>query len=188
MEASHFGGIFFAEQTFVGLHAVLAGVDLWKRKILNNKKWRVVIYNTAFILVSVIAFFSFAVTSTKFDKAGLENAGPAFLALFYFLVLIPEILYLVIYLVPKLNEMCKPIIFLILAGLFYLFVVCILIGYFIIVGDFEGVKGKAYWLGVGLFILACGTVIAFDMMFNRFVPGFKDGGVSVSDHQKGGGA
>eukprot|EP01083_Nonionella_stella_P229162 811437_1 len=187
IDGSYIGGIFFAEQTFVGLHGIVAGVDLWKREILNNKKWRVIIYNTAFLTLSIIAFFAFAITSTKFDSVGADNAGPAFLALFYFLVLIPEILYLVIYLIPKLNEtLGKPIVLLILAGSYLICVVCILIGYFIIVGDFGGFQGRAYWVGVGFFVMLMGTIIAFDMLFDRFIPGYKDGGQSVTDQQVNG--
>merc|ERR1712154_4452 len=171
--ASYFAGIFFAEQTFVGLHGIVAAIDLWKRNILNNKKWRVVIYNIAFILLAVIDFFSFAVTSTTFDDAGLDNAGPAFLALFYFCIL-----------VPGFNEkMGKPIILLILAASFVLCAVCLLIGYFILVAQFEGVSGTGYFVGIGFFVLAMAIIIACDMMLDRFIPGYKDGGNSVSDQQ-----
>eukprot|EP01083_Nonionella_stella_P064315 167489_1 len=72
VDASSIAGIFFAEQTFVAIHAILAGlvitlftsvlcvrkcviyityiegVDLWKRNILNDKKRRVIIYNGVF--------------------------------------------------------------------------------------------------------------------------------------------
>eukprot|EP01084_Bolivina_argentea_P020526 38177_1 len=188
---SYIAGIFFAEQTFVGLHGIVAGVDLWKRQFLNNKKWRVLIYNLAFVILSVIAFFAYAVTSTTFDEAGADNAGPAWLALFYFVVLIPEILYLVIYLIPKLNDtLGKPIVLLILAASYMIGCICLLIGYFIIVGQFAGLVGKGYFLGVGFFVLLTGTIIAFDMLFDRFIPGYKDGGGSVADQesQNGGSA
>merc|ERR1712228_211787 len=172
-------GIFFGEQTFVATHATLAGIDLWKREILNNKKWRVLAYNVAFFELSLIGFFAYAVTSTRFDEIGLDNAGPAFLALFYFLVLIPLVLFVVIYMIPKLNEsLGKPIILLILVGTFSLCVVFILIG----ANDVVNSAG-AYWVGFGFFVTLTGVMIAFDMLFDKFIPGYKDGGSSVSDQQ-----
>jgi len=86
--------------------------------------------------------------------------------------------------VPKLSEsLGKPIVLLILAASYAICVVCLLIGYFILVGEFGGLQGRAYFLGVGFFVLMTGAIISFDMLFDRFIPGYKDGGNSVSDQQ-----
>merc|ERR1719273_2404429 len=102
--ASYIAGIFFGEQFFVGFHAAAAAMDLWRQDILNSKKWRTLIYTGMFLFLGVVDFFAWAVTSTTFDSDGIDNAGPALLALFYFLILIPTIVYLVIFLIPKLQE------------------------------------------------------------------------------------
>ena len=139
-----------------------------------------------------MVFFAYAVTSTRFDDVGVYNAGPAFLALFYFFVLIPLVLFVIVYMIPKLNEnLGKPIILLIFAASYALCVFCILIGYFIFVGsDFVDALngGGAYFVGLGFFVLSMGVIIAFDMLFDKFIPGYKDGGSSVSDQQVQGGS
>lgn len=133
----------------------------------------------------------------------IDNAGPAFNALFYFMIMIPQVIYMLIYLIPKVYEkLGKPFILLILAGSFIVCAVGLLIGYFILTGSFVAlptidinngevntddtvqlVKGRAYFLGVGVFVLMTATAIAFDMLFDRWVPGYKDGGNSVSDKE-----
>ena len=148
----------------------------------------------------MVAFFAYAVCSTSFDDDGIDNAGPAFTTLCYFCLLIPLVLYFLIYIIPKLNaKLGTPIVLLILAGCFELFAVCLFIGYCILTsmfieGDFPVfetgatvnltiVKGRAYFLGVGVFVSMAATAIAFDMLFDKFIPGYKDGGKSVSDQE-----
>jgi len=176
IDASYVAGIFFAEQFFVGFHAACAAVDFKWPHILNKKHYRTLIYNAMYLFLGVVAFFAYAVTSTSFDGDGIDNAGPAWLALFYFLILIPEIVYLVIFLVPNLRErLGRPAVLMILAGAFSVCCVMLLIGYFIITGNFfEGFKGKGYFVGMAFFVLATGVVIAFDMFIERFIPGYKN--------------
>eukprot|EP00485_Elphidium_margaritaceum_P011690 CAMPEP_0202690130 /NCGR_PEP_ID=MMETSP1385-20130828/5225_1 /ASSEMBLY_ACC=CAM_ASM_000861 /TAXON_ID=933848 /ORGANISM="Elphidium margaritaceum" /LENGTH=459 /DNA_ID=CAMNT_0049345361 /DNA_START=83 /DNA_END=1462 /DNA_ORIENTATION=- len=167
-------GIFFVETTFVGLHAILAGVDLLRKSILNNKKFRVIIYHVLFLFLAVVAFFSYARTSSVMDNLGADNAGPAFCALFYFIVFIPQIFFLAIYLIPKLKVLAKPCVLLLLAGVFGGCAICLLIGYFILTGTFFGLAGRAYFTGMGFFVLCIGIAMAFDMFFDRFIPKYKD--------------
>merc|ERR1719229_628814 len=190
LSASYIAGIFFAEQFFVGFHAACAAVDFWRKSILNSKKFRTLIYNGIFLFLGVVGFFAYAVTSTSFDDNGIDNAGPAFLALFYFLILIPEIVYLVIYLVPRLQErLGRPAVLMILAGAFSVCCVMLLIGYFIITGKFwNGFKGTGYFVGMGFFVLATGVVIAFDMFIERFIPGYKNPEPGLNGNPQGAGA
>jgi len=184
LDLSYIAGIFFVEETFVGAHAILAGVDLLKPDVLNRKKWRVLIYNAAFLFLGVIGFFAYAVTSTTIDDNGGDNAGPALAALFYFVVDVVLVVFLIIFLIPKLNEtLGKPIVLLILSGVFAGSCVMLLIAYFVLAGEDVLTSGGAYFVGVGFFVLACGAAISFDMFFERFIPGYKDGGDSVSDAQ-----
>merc|ERR1719461_901014 len=97
------GGVFFAEQSFVGFFATITAMDLWRSQYLDDKKKRVFVYNVAFVIFVFVAFCSYASISINFDNAGIFHVGPAFLTLFYFLLLIGEILYLTIYFVPKLK-------------------------------------------------------------------------------------
>eukprot|EP00484_Ammonia_sp_Unknown_P027250 CAMPEP_0197022112 /NCGR_PEP_ID=MMETSP1384-20130603/3006_1 /TAXON_ID=29189 /ORGANISM="Ammonia sp." /LENGTH=471 /DNA_ID=CAMNT_0042450083 /DNA_START=109 /DNA_END=1527 /DNA_ORIENTATION=+ len=188
-DAHYIAGVFFAEQTFVGFHAILAGLDLWRRRYLNSKKVRVLVYNGLFFFVSLVDFFAYAVTSTTFDNSGLDNAGPAWLALWYFIIMIVEVLFLIIYLIPVLNDkLGKPVVLFIIAVAFAVSAICLLIGYFIITGQFVGLTGRSYFLGIGFFIFSAATMIAFDMIFDRFIPGYKDGGNSLSDAEARGGA
>jgi len=196
-DTSYIAGVFFTEETFVGAHAILAGLDMLKPEFLNKKKWRVLVYNAAFLFLGIVGFFAYAVTSTTLDDNGGDNAGPAFITLFYFVAVIPEVLYLVIYLLamkfPKLEALDKPIVMLVLSAVFAGSCVMLLIGYFIVAGgDFATFitlsppldnPGGEYFVGMGFFVLMCGAVISFDMFFEKFVPGYKDGGDSVSDQQ-----
>ena len=138
-----------------------------------------------FLFLGVVAFFAYAVTSTSFDDEGVDNAGPAFLALFYFLILIPEIVYLVIYLVPKLQErLGRPVVLMILSGTFSLCCVMLLIGYFLITSNFyNGFKGKGYFVGMGFFVLLTGAVIAFDMFLERLIPAYREGAPGMNRPQ-----
>merc|ERR1711933_428 len=54
------GGIFFAEQTFVGVHAVIMAMNLWKECYLNDKKRRLYVFNVAFVSFVFIAFCCYA--------------------------------------------------------------------------------------------------------------------------------
>jgi len=182
--ASYIAGIFFAEQFFVGFHAACAAIDFWRESVLNSKKFRTLIYNGMFVFLGVVAFFAYAVTSTSFDESEIDNAGPALLALFYFLILIPQIVYLVIYLVPKLNDrLGRPIVLMILSGVFGICCVMLLIGYFVLTGNFSVTEsdsdssftGKGYFVGMGFFVLLTGGVIAADMFLENFIPGHKPG-------------
>eukprot|EP01084_Bolivina_argentea_P118692 210543_1 len=177
---SSIAGIFFTEQTFVGVHAIVAGVDLWKQ-ILNNKKWRELIYCGAFLFLAVVDFFAYAVFSTQ---DGLDAPGAQLLAAMYFFAAIPLVLYIIIILIPVLREkLGKPLILLILSVSFLICVVMILIGYFVVTGDWV-IDGAAYFVGVGFFVFLSGMAISFDMYLDRFIPGFKssddDGGAAAS--------
>jgi len=177
--ASYIAGIFFAEQFFVAFHAATAAIDFWRKSILNAKKWRTLIYHAMFLFLAVIDFFAFAVTSTSLDSDGVDNAGPALLALFYFLVLIPQIVYLIIYLVPKLNAvLSRPTVLCVLAGSFSLCCFVLLIAYFVVTGNafYNEFTGKGYFVGFGFFVLMTGAVIATDMFLERFIPGFQHQG------------
>lgn len=127
--------------------------------------------------------------STRLDKFGEDNAGPAVLALFYFLAMIPQVIYVVIFIIPAIKEkLGKPIILLILAGSYLLCAICVLIGYFVLIGVYDDVlKGRGWWVGAGFFIVLTATSISFDMLFDRFIPGYKDGGSSVADQEAQGG-
>merc|ERR1719203_2782320 len=97
------GGVFFAEQTFVSAHAIIMAVDLLKECYLDDMKRRLYVFNVAFVLFVFVAFCCYASISVNFDDAGIRHIGPSFLTLFYFLLLITEILYLTVYFVPKLK-------------------------------------------------------------------------------------
>jgi len=191
INVSYIAGIFFAEQFFVGFHAACAAIDFWKETLLSSKKWRTLIYNGMFLFLGVVAFFAYAVTSTTFDDEGVDNAGPALVALFYFLILIPEIVYLVIFLVPKLNHrLARPIVLMILSGVFSLCCAMLLIGYFVITGNFfQNFTGKGYFVGMGFFVLLSGAVIASDMFLENFIPGYMpphDGPINRNEMKQSG--
>ena len=164
-------------------------MDFWRQSILNSKKFRTLIYNGMFLFLGVVGFFAYAVTSTSFDDDEIDNAGPALLALFYFLVLIPQIVYLVIYLVPRLSErLGRPIVLMILSGTFSVCCVMLLIGYFVVTGNFfSGFTGKGYFVGMGFFVLLTGAVIAIDMFLERFIPGFNEAGSGMNQQQQASG-
>ena len=118
----------------------------------------------------LVAFCCYASISVKFDNAGIRHIGPSFLTLFYFLLLITEILYLTVYFVPKLKALFyRGTAWMILAMMNVLFVCLVLIGYIILSVQFEGVVGRAYFVGFGLFIFANGCGIVCDVSMNGFI-------------------
>lgn len=176
----YISGILFAEMSFVGLHGILQGMDLWKTAFLNDKKWRVLIYNTLFSIFAVVAFFSYAATSAHFE----DDIGPFLLTLFYFFILIPEIIYLVLYyeLNVRFNESFgeSNIFWTVLVGSYLFCLVCLLNGYFVLVAQFEGVTGRGYFLGVGIFVVLMGGINACDMY--DYIPSDKNEDDDGGDH------
>merc|ERR1712130_867151 len=80
------------------------------------------------------------------------------------------ILYLTIYFVPKLKLIFyKTIVWMILTGMNLMFLCFVLIGYWLLVAEFEGVFGRGYFFGFGLFIFANGLCVICDMSLDRLV-------------------
>merc|ERR1712241_523884 len=101
---------------------------------------------------------------------GIRHIGPSFLTLFYFLLLITEILYLTIYFVPKLKAVFyRTFVWKILSAMNLFFLCFVFIGYLLLLSDFEGIVGRAYFVGFGLFALANGAGIVYDMSVDGLI-------------------
>eukprot|EP01084_Bolivina_argentea_P294447 506606_1 len=179
--ASSIAGIFFIEQTFIGLHAIIAGLDYWSIvvsdnmvPILNDIQDRTILYIILYSFLALVDFFSFAVLSGQVEskkKSRMDNAGAALNALFYFLVIILMIYYTVITGFPNLYKnfgKYKKMIMSITGGTFVFCITMLLIGYFVFTANwvnfFHGTYfGAPYFTGIGFFVFSMGIAISLDI-------------------------
>lgn len=181
-------GIFFGEQLFISLNASVAGIEMVSRfasRIFDAPRGRIILLNMLFLVLSVIgtiSYFPFIGGLDGFYGYG----GVAVLAMSHILTLIVVSLQLLTYIVIGCitRSQRKRIYKFTPVG----FIFCLLMlwtGYFVTAAAFP-TKYITYFVGMGLYVLLVGFMIAWDMGLQQCVHKESEERLDPKEHEEEG--
>ena len=163
-----YGAVVFGEFFYIGILSILLGLGLWKDKMLNDFKLRMILYGGFTAFSSLIIFFGYAILGNYiYSLNELETATTAqnyaFTAAGWFFIFISILVCLITVLMT-----CRVrIMYFICSVLMIVSALLCGIGYWTLI-----ISGQhafnAYYVGFSFFIICIGLVFAMDMSLGSF--------------------
>lgn len=163
-----YGAILFGEFFYIGVLSILLGLDLWKDKILNDFKLRMILHCSFTGFSSLIIFFGYAIIGNYLYSLNESTTASiaqnyAFCAAGWFFVFISMLICLITVLMT-----CRLIImYIVCSGVVLLSCVLCAIGYWTL--NIAGQHAyNAYYFGFSVTILVIGVIFAMDLSLGSY--------------------
>eukprot|EP01083_Nonionella_stella_P014340 40315_1 len=160
--SSAYAGTWFAEAVFVGTHAIVAGLDLWKQ-IMDSRGLRLFIYGGLYFFVALVLFFCYAIISDTSSGHGHSESGLIASGYFFGMILVAFSIALRLCPIGFCAKLATSAMYLALAIAFSISIFFSVVGYWAIAADSGITEFSAYWVGFSFFLTLMGTQIAIDI-------------------------
>jgi len=162
------GAIIFGEYLLVALCSILLAIDVFRERILNDFRLRMILYCSFTAFTSLIMFFGYALLANYLYKLnqsiGLIAAGDyAFSAAGWFFVFLAMVIGLIVVLRAR-----NVIVYYVIS---FVYVVC---GFMTAIGYWaQNVYGdhaiNAYYIAMSFFIISLSLILAVDMSVGQLI-------------------